>query len=184
MKLWCLFFPAWLIASSCVDNKPSADAGKPDSTIHSQSNSADHQANKINTGTTQPEEVLSYARSLIGIPYKYGSIDPNEGLDCSGFITTVFNHFQINVPRSSKDFTNVEHPVSLKNSKPGDLILFTGTDSTKRQVGHMGIIIENDGRAINFIHSTSGKADGVTITPLNSYYEGRFVTAIRIFTGL
>jgi len=32
-----------------------------------------------------------------------------------------------------------------------------------------------------FIHSSSGKANGVTITPLNDYYKGRFVKVIRIF---
>jgi cell wall-associated NlpC family hydrolase len=137
---------------------------------------------KINTGSTRPEEVLNYAKSLVGIPYKYGSTDPEQGFDCSGFITNVFNRYSIAVPRSSVDFTNVEEEINLRESKPGDLILFTGTDSTIRIVGHMGIITENNGRDISFIHSTSGKAYGVTITPLNKYYQGRYVKAIRIFT--
>lgn len=136
---------------------------------------------EIITGTTQPAEVINFAKSMVGIPYKYGSIDPNQGFDCSGFITYVFNHFNISVPRSSRDFTNIKKPVDLRNSQPGDLILFTGTDSTIREVGHMGIITENTGTDISFIHSTSGKAYGVTITPLNQYYQGRFMKAIRIF---
>jgi cell wall-associated NlpC family hydrolase len=135
----------------------------------------------IKTGNTEPSELVSYANSLTGIPYKYGSIDPGQGFDCSGFITFVFNHFGISVPRSSKNFSNVEHTISLRDSKPGDLILFTGTDSTVRQVGHMGIIASNNGAGIEFIHSTSGKAFGVTTTPLNKYYQGRFVKALRIF---
>lgn len=138
-------------------------------------------SNRINTGISKPSELVTFARGLQGITYKYGSTDPNQGFDCSGFITYVFNHHGISVPRSSKDFTNVETEVDLHSSKAGDLILFTGTDSTIRVVGHMGIITENDGRDINFIHSTSGKAYGVTITPLNSYYQGRFVKAIRVF---
>ena len=136
----------------------------------------------IKTGNTEPSELVSYANSLTGIPYKYGSIDPEQGFDCSGFITFVFNHFGIAVPRSSKDFGNVEHNISLRDSKPGDLILFTGTDSTVRQIGHMGIIASNNGAEIEFIHSTSGKAFGVTTTPLNKYYQGRYVKAIRIFS--
>jgi cell wall-associated NlpC family hydrolase len=135
----------------------------------------------INTGDTQPGELLTFANSLIGIPYKYGSIDPNQGFDCSGFITYVFNHHGIAVPRSSIDFTHVEKEIKLRESKGGDLILFTGTDSTVRDVGHMGIITENNGRDISSIHSTSGEAYGVAITPLNKYYQGRFVKAIRIF---
>ncbi|MBC7915073.1 MAG: NlpC/P60 family protein, partial [Pyrinomonadaceae bacterium] len=73
--------------------------------------------------------------------------------------------------------------ISLRESKPGDLILFTGTDSTVRKIGHMGIIASNNGSEIEFIHSTSGKALGVTTTPLNKYYQGRFVKALRIFAS-
>ena len=137
-------------------------------------------SNKINTGTTTADELLSFAKSLQGIPYVYASSDPEVGFDCSGFITYVFNHFNIAVPRSSIDFTNVEPEVPLKEARPGDLILFTGTDSTNREVGHMGIITSAD-TTITFIHATSGKAMAVTVTPLNDYYLGRFVKVIRLF---
>ena len=134
----------------------------------------------VKTQGQNPDEIVQFAKTLIGTPYRYGSINPREGFDCSGFITYVFNHFQIAVPRSSVDFTNVGEEVAVSESKPGDLILFTGTDSTKRVVGHMGIIVNNSD-STRFIHSTSGKAYGVTVTPLNGYYQGRFVKIIRIF---
>jgi cell wall-associated NlpC family hydrolase len=124
------------------------------------------------------DSIVDFAQTLIGIPYKYGSVDPAEGFDCSGFITYVFNHFHIKVPRSSIGFTNVGEEISLQDSKKGDLILFTGTDSTEKDVGHMGIIVSHDNGIIRFIHSTSGKAYGVTITPLNDYYMGRFVKVV------
>ncbi len=135
----------------------------------------------IETGRTTPAELLAYAQSLTGVTYKYGSTDPQAGFDCSGFITHVFNRFDIAVPRSSVSFTNVEREVELSAAKPGDLILFTGTDSTTRIVGHMGIISSVDANGLSFIHSSSGKANGVTITPLNDYYMGRFMKVIRIF---
>ena len=136
---------------------------------------------RITIGKTTPTELVTYATSLTGIPYKYGSTDPKEGFDCSGFITYVFNHFGIIVPRRSVDFTNVDHEISLQDAKTGDLILFTGTDSTDRTVGHMGIIIVQPMSPPHFIHSTSGKAYGVTTTPLNTYYMGRYMKTIRIF---
>jgi len=135
----------------------------------------------INTGRTKSDELVSFAEALIGIPYLYGSIDPGKGFDCSGFITHVFNHFSIAVPRSSVGFTSVEREVPLNQAKRGDIILFTGTDSTIRVVGHMGIITSVGAKEPQFIHSTSGKAYGVTVTPLNKYYQGRFVKVIRIF---
>lgn len=135
----------------------------------------------INTGTIAPAQLVAYAQTLKGIPYKYGSTDPESGFDCSGFITYVFNHFNIAVPRSSVDFTHVNQEIPLKDAKPGDLILFTGTDSTKKVVGHMGILVAANTNGATFIHSTSGKAYGVTETPLNPYYQGRYLKTIRVF---
>jgi murein DD-endopeptidase / murein LD-carboxypeptidase len=118
----------------------------------------------VATGKTTPAELIAFARSLTGIPYKYGSTDPAKGFDCSGFITYVFNHFGIIVPRQSVDFTSMKREIDIKQAKPGDLILFTGTDSTTRIVGHMGIIVSPPGGEIKFIHSTSGRAYGVIET--------------------
>jgi cell wall-associated NlpC family hydrolase len=131
-------------------------------------------------GPVTPQELVNYAETLIGIPYKYASTDPSVGFDCSGFITYVFNHFNIAVPRSSVEFTNAYPLVAPADAKLGDLILFTGTDSTDGVVGHMGIIVANINDSISFIHSTSGKAYGVTITPLNEYYRSRFVKIVRV----
>jgi cell wall-associated NlpC family hydrolase len=135
----------------------------------------------INTGGVHPNELMSFAETLIGVPYRYGSTDPKVGFDCSGFITYVFNHFKIAVPRSSIDFTDVGKYIPKEEAKRGDIILFTGTDSTEQFVGHMGLITTNSGSKMEFIHSTSGKAYGVTKTPLNDYYMSRFVKCIRIF---
>lgn len=134
----------------------------------------------INTKTTQPQQVVAFAKTLMGTPYLYGSTDPAKGFDCSGFITYVFNHFNIAVPRSSVEFTNVGKEVEAAQAREGDLILFTGTDSTERFVGHMGIVVENTD-TLRFIHSTSGKQHGVTITPLNTYYQSRYVKTVRVF---
>lgn len=136
----------------------------------------------INTGKTTPDELVTFACSLEGIPYLYGSSDPKKGFDCSGFVTYVFNHFNIAVPRTSVDFTPVNHPIDIKNAKRGDLILFTGTDSTEKVVGHMGIISSLPGEKLKFIHSTSGKAYGVVETSYyDSYYSTRYMKTIRVF---
>jgi lipoprotein Spr len=137
--------------------------------------------NDINTGDTTPDELISFARTAIGIPYVYASTNPKVGFDCSGFITYVFNHFGIAVPRASVDFTNVKHEVPLQKALPGDLILFTGTDPHDRTVGHMGIIIAGFTAPLQFIHATSGKANGVTISEFIPGYQERFVKVIRIF---
>jgi cell wall-associated NlpC family hydrolase len=136
---------------------------------------------EVNTGSVQPGALMDFAESLLGVPYKYASSNPKTGFDCSGFITYVFNHFGIAVPRSSIDFTNVGKTVAVEDARRGDIILFTGTDSTERFIGHMGLVTENNSSELQFIHSSSGKAMGVTVTPLNEYYKKRFVRISRIF---
>jgi len=131
--------------------------------------------------TPQALSFVEYAKTLTGTPYLYGSTDPSKGLDCSGFINAVSNHFGVKVPRSSVEFTNVGTTIVSGEAKPGDLVLFTGTDPNKRVVGHIGIIIDNNDGNLKFIHSSSGKANGVTTSDLDGYYQKRFVKVIRIF---
>jgi cell wall-associated NlpC family hydrolase len=134
----------------------------------------------IDTKNANPQMIVAFAKTLMGTPYVYGSTNPSVGFDCSGFITHVFNHFNIKVPRSSIDFTNYGKTIPESEAKQGDLILFTGTNPMEKHVGHMGIVISAD-TAIQFIHSSSGKAMGVTVSPLEGYYRTRFVKVIRIF---
>ena len=135
----------------------------------------------INTGKIQVAELMAFAKTLIGVPYVYASIDPMIGFDCSGFITYVFRHFNIDVPRSSIGFTDVGKTVAVGNAKAGDFILFTGTNPVETFVGHMGLVVSNDSQGLQFIHATSGRAMAVTVSQLNDQYAKRFIRASRIF---
>ncbi|MET4082880.1 lipoprotein Spr [Pedobacter sp. UYP30] len=135
--------------------------------------------------TEDPAEVSSstlidFAKKLIGIPYRYATSNPNVGFDCSGFVNYVFSNFGFNVPRSSTEFANTGNETSLKECKVGDVLVFTGSNPKIRQIGHVGIVYSVDGDKISFIHATSGKAHGVTITELNDYYKSRFLKVMRI----
>ena len=125
-------------------------------------------------------QLISFAKTLIGIPYRYASSNPAVGFDCSGFVSYVFHNFGFNVPRSSTEFNQTGTPVKLENAKVGDVLIFTGTNPQRRVVGHVGIIADIEGDTIKFIHSTSGKANGVTVTTLNPYYKSRLMKAVSI----
>lgn len=123
------------------------------------------------------DSLVLFAKSLLGVPYLYGSTDPAKGFDCSGFITFVFNHFNTIVPRSSYEFANVGIKTTLSTCRPGDVILFTGTDPLERTIGHIGIVCDIVNGRPSFIHSSSGKANGVTITSMeNKFYQERFIS--------
>jgi len=91
---------------------------------------------------------------------------------CSTILISVFqDHLK---------FTNVPHEISLTKARPGDLICSQAQTalSASWRYGHN---VSNDRNGIYFIHSTSGKTYGVTVTPLNRYYMGRFVKVISVF---
>jgi len=133
------------------------------------------------TGLLQAQ-IIQFARSLTGIRYRYASASPETGFDCSGFINYVFKQFDIQVPRSSAAFSTAGKTVNLENLMPGDLILFTGTNPKVRSIGHIGMVVSEPGEPLRFIHSTSGKAYGVTETALNEKYRRRYMKAVRVIS--
>lgn len=174
-----------VLLQACRTTRPSKSADKSAEVPSNfgKSNNTNNAVPKIiiNTRNVTADSVVEFAKTLIGTRYKYGSAIKEEGFDCSGFITYVFNHFKIQVPRISKDFTNAGTQVAAAESKPGDLILFTGTDTTGWVVGHMGIITQNENGRLQFIHSASGKSIGVIISGMSKYFETRLVKVIRVF---
>jgi cell wall-associated NlpC family hydrolase len=129
--------------------------------------------------TFQRDDIVNFAKTLLGTTYKYACSSPAEGFDCSGFVYYVYSHFNIKVPRSSGEFSKEGHEVSITNAQPGDIILFTGTDSTDRTIGHVGIIIQNTD-TLKFIHASSGKVYSVVISPFDHYYQTRFIKVVNI----
>jgi cell wall-associated NlpC family hydrolase len=172
-----------ILISSCSSSKKistNEDASKPSKTKTIATNTSSTKAKvftkplKINRN-----EFVQYAKTFIGTPYKYGSSTAANGLDCSGFIMVVFGHFNVKTPRTSKDFTNEGVDVDLKDAKPGDIMLFTGSDNSTGIVGHMGIVTIA-GVVPTFISSTSGKNIGVVESKLTGYWKTHFVKVIRL----
>lgn len=125
-------------------------------------------------------QLLEYAKSLIGTPYKYGAwsnpeTPATEGFDCSFFIQTVFKKINVELPRSSilQAATQGREIENLILAKPGDLIFFEGDRGHYRHdlfpgrriyVGHVAIYLGND----EIIHATNNSiASGVVIQKLS-----------------
>ncbi|HCF63642.1 MAG TPA: NlpC/P60 family protein [Chitinophagaceae bacterium] len=184
MKPWLFLLSIALLLASCAGSRKSSGSkpvNKPHTAIKSQVRlKGNVKPVQINTRSVDPDELVTFAEGLVGVPYKYGGMSI-KGMDCSGFIGYVFNKYNIKVPRISKDFTNAGRQVSSLDSRRGDLILFTGSNPHSGVVGHMGIITENKKGVLKFIHSASGGNRGVSITGMNAYFLERFVKIIRIF---
>ncbi|SEK17638.1 Cell wall-associated hydrolase, NlpC family [Parapedobacter koreensis] len=126
------------------------------------------------------QDLISFAKKLLGVKYKYGEANPSRGFDCSGFVHYVFGRFGITLPRSSSAIGKTGQNVPLSDAKAGDIILFTGTNPARRTIGHVGIVLSNNDKALRFIHASSGKAKAVTETALEGSYKNRFMKVIRV----
>lgn len=127
------------------------------------------------------DSIIDYAQCQLGIPYVWGGTT-TKGFDCTGFVYFVFKKFGIKVSRASSGYEGYEDHVDLAESRPGDIMLFTGTNSSIRKVGHAGIVLQNKEGVVDFIHSSSSKKHfGVTITRYNeSGYVKRFLRVINV----
>lgn len=67
--------------------------------------------------------VVAYAAQFVGTPYLSGGSTP-AGFDCSGFVSYVYRHFGISLPRSSSAYWSVGTRVS--SPLPGDIIVTSG----------------------------------------------------------
>jgi cell wall-associated NlpC family hydrolase len=110
----------------------------------------------------------SYARRLLGVPYRYGGSSPRTGFDCSGFVRDVYAHFGISLQHSSfADYWRGRR-VGRWQMKPGDLVFFDGE-------GHVGIYIGH-GRFIHAPHTGTV----VSISTMSGWYGARFDGARRL----
>jgi cell wall-associated NlpC family hydrolase len=125
-------------------------------------------------------ELVTFAKKYLGTPYRRATADPEKGFDCSGFVTFVFNHFNIALPRSSREYKSLGVKLKPEEFKVGDVLVFYG-HKNRSQIGHVAIVCEANGMKSRFIHASSGKAHSVTISDLNSAgYRVRFYKCIDV----
>ncbi len=142
------------------------------------SNSKSHTIHKDSKSDIQRDKIVNFAKKQLGIKYVYGGSTP-KGFDCSGFTQYVFTKYGYSVPRVSRDYEKTGTKISVNNTKPGDILLFTGSNKKKRVTGHLGIVVSNKNGTIKFIHASSSR--GIVISDLKiSYYKERILGARRI----
>ncbi len=162
-----------MAATTYTEETPETDAAKPNRKKTSVTNKK-----ATNTSDKDKQELVNYALSLIGSPYVYAGMSEN-GFDCSGFTTYVFEQSGLEIGRSSSLQADEGHPVNLTEARPGDLLIFTGTDKTDRTPGHVGIVISSPGDTVSFVHSSSN--GGVKISQVEgTAYEERFLDVRRV----
>lgn len=119
----------------------------------------------------QAGRVVSAAKSLLGVPYRYGGSTP-RGFDCSGLVQYVFKQsVGLKLPRTSRHQFDRTRPVQRGHEKPSDLLFF---DINGRGISHVGIYL---GRG-KFIHAPNN-GDKVKVSNANTKYWRRRFRGVR-----
>ncbi len=142
----------WIILSwvCCLTLYSCAGSKKATSTKSNSNNTT------TESKTVDRKALVNYARTFMGIPYKYGGNTPKEGFDCSGYVKYVYNNFNVHVPRVTRDYAQFGNKIDLSKVKLGDLILFSLYDD-KNTIGHIGIVSNIEKDKVFFLHAASGK---------------------------
>lgn len=132
-------------------------------------------------GAYRGKQLAEFAKMFEGTRYEYANSDPFRGFDCSGFVNFVFANFNVKVPRVSSQFGNIGKTIQLSTIRPGDIILFKGSDINSTVAGHLGIVSEVKQGKIYFLHSATSNNRGIMTSHLDeTYFKSRFIKAIRV----
>jgi cell wall-associated NlpC family hydrolase len=125
------------------------------------------------------DSVVAFAESLTGTPYLARGAHPDSGFDCSGFVSYVFARHGFDVPRSSSAYATFGLPVDSADARPGDILVFTGTDASKRTPGHVGVVTAHKPGFLLFVHSSSSRGV-VTDNVASRHYHKRWLGVRRV----
>lgn len=126
------------------------------------------------------DQVIAYARTFTGTPYRLGATGPRE-FDCSSFTSYVFRHFGYTItPFSQAQFREGREVERYSELQKGDLVFF-GKRAGVRDIGHVGIVVSIDEEQGSFTFIHASVSQGVTEQTSNHpYFMMRYIGARRI----
>lgn len=111
----------------------------------------------VDQGAKKRRQVVEYALQFVGGRYQYGGVDPNKGVDCSGFTRYVLSKSaSISLPHSSTGQSSYGTSVSVEQMQPGDLLFYSGGGG----INHVALYI-GDGEVV---HASTEKT-GIKTSP-------------------
>lgn len=124
--------------------------------------------------TNNAQDLILKGLELVGINYRRGGTNPDSGLDCSGFVQTVFKEsIGKLLPRTASEQSKIGEEVDRKELKPGDLVFF---NTMRRAFSHVGIYLGDN----HFMHSPRTGSEIRVEDMGQSYWVKRYNGARRI----
>jgi cell wall-associated NlpC family hydrolase len=120
------------------------------------------------------QDVLLKGLELVGIGYRAGGVSSESGLDCSGYVQTVFREAAgLVLPRTAREQAQQGREIDRAELKPGDLVFF---NTMRRAFSHVGIYLGDN----YFLHSPSAGSAVRLESMQNSYWTQRYNGARRV----
>ena len=129
----------------------------------------------VNRARDLASEMVMSAMHFLGVPYRRGGGNADEGFDCSGFTRHVFeNSLGLLLPRRADQQAQDSSlaKVHREELRPGDLVFF---NTMRRAFSHVGIYV-GEGK---FIHSPRAGGEVRIEDMRQAYWAKRFNGARR-----
>jgi len=119
-------------------------------------------------------ELVKTARRFIGVPYRWGGTDADDGFDCSGLTLVCYRLNGLNLPRVSRSQFQAGRQIDKSQLQKGDLVFFATHGGNR--ITHVGLYI-GDGK---FIHAPrTGKT--VRVADLSTPFFARTFVGARSY---
>jgi len=130
-------------------------------------------SNPLGTWNNSEERSLlvRVVKTFLGVPYKLGG-STLRGIDCSAFVKKIYEIFNIELPRTTREQFSIGKKVGMAQLEEGDLVFFRRRGNSS----HVGIYIGDN----QFVHASSYNRE-VKIDHLDApYYSKRFLRGVRV----
>lgn len=127
------------------------------------------------TPVRQPirDKLAGAARHFLGLPYRWGGMSKQQGMDCSGLVKALFATLHVDLPRTSREQFHAGESVAVENLRAGDLLFFSSDGVTP---DHVGLYLGDN----RFVHAEK-RAGHVIITDLTQpWYVKHLLGARRV----
>lgn len=112
--------------------------------------------------SAQRSAIVAFAKNYLGNRYVYGGTSLTKGIDCSGFMMRIYEHFGYKITRTSRSQATQGKQITSEQLKPGDLVFYVRGSSVS-SIYHVAMYIGNN----KIIHASNPRS-GIKIS--NMYY--------------